>query len=380
MTRIIYQKTVEQFPVEIEIASFCPTSGVGEWHILLHPTHVQAHFTEQLQALTNAFRWYKATELPENCRARFARCMLSDAANQAAEVRTAWAELHEAQHETEVTPLSVIQQPPLDGSKLALWVYLSTPSTSAYTPLYTAAATAPQGDSEAQMKQLLETYEEELQSEGCTLERDCIRTWLFVRDVDVNYAGVVKGRTENFLTHGMNPSTHYIASTGIQGQGADHKELVLMDAYSVKGLRPEQIRFLYAKTHLNPTYEYNVTFERGVSVVYGDRRHVLISGTASIDHKGEIVHPGDISLQTQRMWENVEALLKEASCDFADVAHLIVYLRDVGDYARVKSLFEARFPHIPTVFLLAPVCRPGWLIEMECMAIKEETHPEYRPF
>ena len=70
------------------------------------------------------------------------------------------------------------------------------------------------------------------------------------------------------------------------------------------------------------------------------------------------------------MWENVETLLDEAGCTFDDAAHLIVYLRDTADYAVVRQMFEERFPTHPTVFLLAPVCRPGWLIEMECMAVK----------
>ena len=53
-------------------------------------------------------------------------------------------------------------------------------------------------------------------------------------------------------------------------------------------------------------------FERGTSVEYGDRRHLFISGTASIDHRGEVVHVGDVREQTRRMWENVEKLLEEA--------------------------------------------------------------------
>ena len=61
-----------------------------------------------------------------------------------------------------------------------------------------------------------------------------------------------------------------------------------MDTYAVKGLQPGQIQFLYAPTHLNPTYEYGVTFERGTAVTYGDRKQIFISGTASIDNKGEI--------------------------------------------------------------------------------------------
>ena len=66
--------------------------------------------------------------------------------------------------------------------------------------------------------------------------------------------------------------------------------------------------YLYAPTHLNPTYEYGVSFERGTYVDYGDRRQVFISGTASINHRGEVVYPGDIRKQTERMWENVETL------------------------------------------------------------------------
>ena len=80
------------------------------------------------------------------------------------------------------------------------------------------------------------------------------------------------------------------------------------------------------------------------------------------------------------MWKNVEALLNEGGCTSDDLVHAIVYLRDVADYALVRDLFKTRFPQLPTVFLLAPVCRPGWLVEMECMAIKDDYNPAYSPF
>jgi hypothetical protein len=62
------------------------------------------------------------------------------------------------------------------------------------------------------------------------------------------------------------------------------------------------------------------------------------------------------------------------------VGHLLVYLRDAADYIVVREMFEERFPNIPKIYLLAPVCRPGWLIEMECMAVKpiqDERYPVY---
>ena len=92
------------------------------------------------------------------------------------------------------------------------------------------------------------------------------------------------------------------------------------------------------------------------------------------------MYPKDIVKQTQRMWENVEALLKEADCTFEEVSEMVVYLRDIADYGIVKSLYEERFHGKPYVIVHAPVCRPGWLIEMECMAIKKISSPEHAAF
>ena len=90
------------------------------------------------------------------------------------------------------------------------------------------------------------------------------------------------------------------------------------------------------------------------------------------DNKGHVMHHGDIRKQTARMIENVEALLNDADCGYEDISHIIVYLRDCSDFDIVKEIFRSEFPEIPHIITLAPVCRPGWLIEMECMAIKEQ--------
>lgn len=103
----------------------------------------------------------------------------------------------------------------------------------------------------------------------------------------------------------------------------------------------------YAPTHLNPTYEYGVTFERGTAVSYGDRKHIFLSGTASIDNKGEIVYPGDILKQTGRMMENISALLEEAGASIGDIMQAIVYLRDPADYENVQKYISTHYPELP---------------------------------
>lgn len=92
------------------------------------------------------------------------------------------------------------------------------------------------------------------------------------------------------------------------------------------------------------------------------------------------MHVGDIVRQTHRMWENVETLLREADSSYEDVMQMVVYLRDIADYDIVQQMFSERFPSIPMVIALAPVCRPTWLIEMECMAVKKRDNVEFPDF
>ena len=369
----------------IEISRYEVPEGVSEYHAVIRVANTRLTYTEQVEAVLGAYGKLIQGEL-KGSTAVFKRFFLSDAANQA-------DHLLALQTEYEDCPLSIVEQSPLDGSKIALWVYLQKGVQTktlpngmyevkhgAYRHLWMAGAYNQATNSEYQTRLLLNDYVMQLLEQGCKLADHCIRTWFFVQNVDVNYAGVVKARNEVFVTQNLTDKTHFIASTGIAGRHANPKVKVLMDAYAVNGIQKEQVHYLYAPTHLNPTYEYGVSFERGTYVDYGDRRQVFISGTASINNKGEVVHPGDIRKQTLRMWENVEVLLAEAECTFEHVGHLLVYLRDIADYGLVKEMFEERFPNIPKVYLWAPVCRPGWLVEMECMAvktIKDERFPAF---
>lgn len=371
----------EELEVTAEVAAYEPKEGVTEWHVILHVNNNQLPFGEQLGRLYEAED--RLPGMPEFWGAQYImkRYFLSDSTNQQPLMR-----------QQKNISVSLIQQQPLDGTKIAAWLYLQSGvevreqngavvvSHNGYQHLWKMGMVKNQGDSARQTEELLTEYEAMLSKFNATLAENCIRTWFFVRDVDTNYHGLVVARRENFIQQGLTEKTHYISSTGIGGSPADTKALVQLGTYAITGLEPEQQHYLYATTHLNPTYEYGVTFERGTVVEYGDREHVFISGTASINNKGEVVHVGDIVLQAQRMWENVEALLKEGETGWEDVMQIVVYLRDTADYEVVRQLFAERFPHIPTVITLAPVCRPTWLVEMECIAVKEKVNERFRNF
>ena len=364
---------------------FCFDNGteVKEYHVMIHASSALVTFEAQLEAVMTAYTEL-LEQLPGKPQAVFKRYFLSDAANQADHIIV-----------SDMTDCakSIIEQAPLDGTKVALWAYLMPNVVTSLTGnglyavshgqfrhLWNGSAHNMAANSEYQTRLLFNEYNMQLLEEGCTLEANCIRTWLFVNDIDLNYGGVVRARNQFFFTQGLTVHTHFIASTGIGGRQQDPNVLSQMDNYAIAGLQPEQRHFLYAPTHLNRTSDYGVSFERGTYIDYADRRHVFISGTASINNKGEVMYPRDVVKQTHRMWENVEALLNEAGCSYDDVAEMVVYLRDVADYQTVRKLYEERFGDKPFVIVLAPVCRPGWLVEMECMAVKAQQMPDMPAF
>lgn len=365
-----YNKTTwDDLGVEANLAIFDNGNETSEIHGFFEITNIHLSAVAQFQAIENAVKRFK---LSENTVPVLKRYFLSDAINQ-----KGFIQAHEK------TAVSIVQQPPLNGAKIALWVYWmenGIPTTvdantlsvrhSSYNHLYSTQLNSRLANEIAETDVLFDRYTQMLHAAGCNLKDHCIRTWIYVQGVDIHYAGMVKSRKAYFEKEGLNSKTHYIASTGIEGRYIHPENIVLMDAYAVEGICPEQVSFLQGLSHLNPTIEYGVTFERATSVDYGDRRHIYVSGTASINNKGDIVHLQNIERQIDRTLENVEVLLSEGGASMQDVAQLIVYLRDSADYKLVNNRLSERLPHTPKVLVWAPVCRPGWLIEMECIAIK----------
>lgn len=342
-----------------------------EAHSIITVNDPSLGFERQLAQIERQYAELKETLSDRMCPV-FRRWFLSDSANQQASLP-----------HTDECATSIVEQPPLDGTKVALWVWMIEDAVSRREPdgryaveafgrthIFEAANSRPGLDPRTAIHDMLSETGKALEHRGGSLLKNCVRTWLFVRDIDLDYAEVVRGRNEAFDEQGLTTSTRFIASTGIQGRQADCKVAVTYDSYSVLGLKDGDMRQINALDHLNPTHEYGVAFERATSIDYADRRHLFVSGTASIDSKGQILWPGDVRRQTERMWENVGALLDAASFGWADVGQILVYLRDASDYSVVNAMFKERFSDIPCIILNAPVCRPGWLVEMECMAIK----------
>ena len=354
----------------------------NECHAIIEGNNTRLDAETQYENIANAVGALHTTPLLKGATLVFKRYFVSDALNHAPLLP-----------KEEKAAVSIVQQPPLNGTKVALWAYFvenadihsigenaMIAERANYRHLFNTQLHNHSKDEFAQTEEIFQTYNKELEKQLLTIKNNCIRTWIYVQGVDTHYADMVKARKLHFYEQGLTKHTHYIASTGIEGKYLHPETTVLMDAYAIDGIVSEQITHLKGATHLNPTHEYGVTFERATAVDYGDRRHIFVSGTASINNKGQIVYPLNIGKQVERTLENIGVLLQEGGAEMNDIAQLIVYLRDTADYDVVSAYLEQHCPDIPKVIVWAPVCRPGWLVEMECIAIKAVENKKFAAF
>lgn len=372
-----------------QVAVFAGTSGIDEVFFAVTAEPDREFITEARQLLTTYERLMNENDChPDN--AIFIRFHLSDIISQQAILEPLLAGRQGF--------ISLIGQPPAGGARLALeaWHFRCRSSEAYHIQmngnqqfelrlkhycLFFHRMTEHAGDDSAtQTTGEFEALNAELAKRGGTTTDNCLRTWLFCRDIDHNYAALASARREWFAHHGMTPDTHYIASTGIEGCDAAPERLVRMDACCLFGHRQEQLEYMQDLDHMPPTHLYGVTFERGLRVMFGDRSHYYISGTASIDQTGQIVHPGDSAAQTVKMVANVKDLLERHQGSLADLKIAIIYLRNSTDADIVAAQLQLLLPPtLPRLILTAPVCRPGWLVEMEAFGVNRHGLQEFPP-
>ena len=331
-------------------------------------------FSEALISLFSCILAFLEKEATEGRRAVLVRFFLSDAQNQAAALKAAlegfrWPAV--AGSEAIAPAISIVEQPPLDRSRITALVQTSSEQPSwVFHSLRLSESEAQGLDSYSQGRLLFEKYLDIIRPMGLDLKTHCVRTWIYVRDIDSNYAGIVKARNDVFAIEGLSHDTHYIASTGIGGANECRNAVVAMDFLTYPHIAEQDKTYLKALSHLSPTHDYGVAFERGVKLSSGQ---MYISGTASIDKHGQVLYEGDTIAQAERLLENIDKLLGEGGSSLDKVPYFIVYLRDISEYGIVDAFMQERFPSVPRVLLEARVCRPSWLIEMECEILPAHT-------
>lgn len=117
----------------------------------------------------------------------------------------------------------------------------------------------------------------------------------------------------------------------------------------------------------NPAYSH-VAIASGARTVY-------ISGQVAMDSEGNLVGAGDLGAQTEQVMHNLGLALAAAGASFADVVKITTYVVDYKPEHRAivskarSPFFAGREPPASTLVGISALAAPGWLIEIEAVAI-----------
>ncbi|HLL55833.1 MAG TPA: RidA family protein [Myxococcaceae bacterium] len=98
---------------------------------------------------------------------------------------------------------------------------------------------------------------------------------------------------------------------------------------------------------------------------------VFLSGQTPLDPAtGELIH-GDVKAQTERVMENLRAVLKAGGLDFAHVVRCGVFLVDMADFAAMNEVYGRYFPGKPPARTTVQVAGlpKGARVEIDCIAV-----------
>jgi len=98
---------------------------------------------------------------------------------------------------------------------------------------------------------------------------------------------------------------------------------------------------------------------------------VFVSGQVAIDPANQQVINGDIAEQTERVLENLSAILKAAGSGLEKVVRSTVFLKDMGDFVAMNEVYGKYFRSAPPARSTVEVARlpKDVLVEIDVIAL-----------
>jgi len=97
----------------------------------------------------------------------------------------------------------------------------------------------------------------------------------------------------------------------------------------------------------------------------------FLSGQIPLDPAtGQIVE-GDIAAQTARVLDNLSSVLEASGASLGAVVKTTVYLKDMGDFARMNEVYARYFPENPPARATVEAARlpRDVRVEIDCIAV-----------
>jgi reactive intermediate/imine deaminase len=99
---------------------------------------------------------------------------------------------------------------------------------------------------------------------------------------------------------------------------------------------------------------------------------VYIAGQIALDKDGKVVGEGDMKVQAEQVFKNLQAALTSAGATFKDVVKMNTYMTDLSQLQVVRDVRARYFGDVTPASTLVQVvhlARPEFLIEVEVIAV-----------
>jgi 2-iminobutanoate/2-iminopropanoate deaminase len=112
-------------------------------------------------------------------------------------------------------------------------------------------------------------------------------------------------------------------------------------------------------------------YSQAVVVPLGERKMIFTSGQIALDPATGVMVEGDVGTQTQRVLDNLTAVLAAAGASLADVVRTTIFLADMDDFAAVNAVYAERFTHDPPARSTVQAAKlpRGALVEIDTIAM-----------
>ncbi len=97
---------------------------------------------------------------------------------------------------------------------------------------------------------------------------------------------------------------------------------------------------------------------------------LYVSGMLSMDATGATVGVGDIKAQTRQVLESIRSVIEAAGGTMAQVAHNMIFLKDLDDYKAMNEVYKQYFPSSPPArfCIRADLVKSEFLVEISSIA------------
>lgn len=99
---------------------------------------------------------------------------------------------------------------------------------------------------------------------------------------------------------------------------------------------------------------------------------VFIAGQTASDERGQVVGKGDIEQQTERVFQNLGAVLSAAGGSFDNLVMTTTYLTDIAyreAYNKVRLKYYGSTPPTSTLIVVKALGHEDFLIEIDGIAV-----------